>query len=148
MPVLARLAALSFCFQLFSFPSETFAQRTFRESFMPYNLICDTSGEVGTYRYVLHIEDTTWKLINLPTIKIGSQDLTVDEFDANVVKAYIDGNFPEHPEYIKSVYIEIDRNTGELKVTYRETTQVTSNGLKFWFTHSSHGLCSKRAQAF
>jgi hypothetical protein len=143
------LRSLACCLILFAFPVAASAQRTFRDGFEPYNLVCDVSGELGTQRFTLHVEDVQFKLLFLPTLTNNGQPLNVETFDDNSIIAALDVNGnTAHPE-IKSIYFDIDRNTGSVSIKYREEHHVDQKtGVSWSLTHEAKGNCRKAARAF
>ena len=146
-----RTPALCLVVVVTSFPA--LAQRWFRESFDPYNLVCQISGELGAMRLMFHVEDVTAKLIYFPTITLGGKPLAVESFDSNNVKGTLEGGVPGLDPRISTADFRIDRNTGAIDAHFYETWQTTPATatlppVRFRLTHTASGTCIKAAQVF
>jgi len=116
--MLRWICTLSPCL-LLATPDSAAAQRNFRETFVPYNLVCQLSGEMGRQRITFHIEDVHFKMLYLPSVILGSKMLDVETFDANTVKGSMKGGVPGLDPNIDRAEFNIDRNTGEITASYR-----------------------------
>lgn len=141
------------CLALVAPPVSVSAQRAVRESFQPYNLICQLSGELGQQRLIFHIEDVALKLLYLPTVTLGGKPLSIDVFDNNSMKGSLDGGVPGLGPKIVTAEFDIDRNTGALSARFHEGWQVLSAtpsypASRFRLDYAASGTCSKAAQVF
>ena len=153
IPGITRFKVCALSLAVITSPISASAQRTVRESFQPYNLICQLSGELGQQRLVFHVEDVAFKLLYLPTVMLGGKALSVDVFDSNSVKGSLDDGVPGFGPKIVSAEFDIDRNTGTLSAHFHEGWQVlpatpSYPASRFRLNYAASGTCSKAAQVF
>ena len=123
------------------------AQRTFRDKFKPYNLVCLLDGDLGTQRLMFHVEDVTFALLYLPIITLSGKELDVQVFDSSEVRAAIKDGLPGQEGVARGEFV-IDRNTGAISATYRGAQSVTSTGVGWHRIWSAKGRCEKQDPAF
>ncbi len=150
--MLRWICTLSPCL-LLATPDSAAAQRNFRETFVPYNLVCQLSGEMGRQRITFHIEDVHFKMLYLPSVILGSKMLDVETFDANTVKGSMKGGVPGLDPNIDRAEFNIDRNTGEITASYDGPQQAVpaKPGVppySFSLHYSATGTCTKAPQVF
>jgi hypothetical protein len=136
----------------------------------PYNLICDVSGGLlGDQRHTIRVEDGWMRRlapnVTMPRMRLlegGSRELTVTEFGADRITAYVDGDLDgtldDWPAYVTRATFDLDRNTGSVVIMYLRpirTSEIVRNGVVVaragiaWdHAQTEVGRCTKAARAF